>query len=408
MLLEILKNINSISQNTKLGFEQRLRKILDVAVDSMGAKSGSIMLLKGRKSLQVVVSTKKELVGLEQRIDEESPSSWVFKNKKVLYVDKQEKDARFDKRFDHYKGSSFLVAPIISNDKAIGIISITDKIGEDMFSEKEQNFFLDITGQTISMIENQRLLMSLKKKGRVLKKKNSELRKLEQLRTDLFNMLIHDLKGPISDLMANLDILSYKISGENLEFVESAKKGCNTLYNMVSNLLDIVRLEDNRLKLLHEKIDPRELIKEAAARLFSLVTINDTRIVENYPSNQNVEYFWGDKGILLRILENLLTNAINYSPEGQEIELGFHYQISGRIEFYVTDKGPGIPQEHQKNIFDKYFQIDKKRDGRIYSTGLGLTFCKLAVEAHKGYIGLDSKESMGSRFFFNLPIGSTP
>jgi len=74
------------------------------------------------------------------------------------------------------------------------------------------------------------------------------------------------------------------------------------------------------------------------------------------------------------------------------------------IEFFVKDKGPGVPHEHQEPIFDKYFQLEKKGDGRIYTTGLGLTFCKMAVKTHKGNIGVESERLDGSRFFFVLPL----
>ena len=71
---------------------------------------------------------------------------------------------------------------------------------------------------------------------------------------------------------------------------------------------------------------------------------------------------------------------------------------------FVKDKGPGVPPEHHKSIFEKYFQLNKISDGRVYTTGLGLTFCKMAVEAHRGKIGVESESLKGSRFFFILPV----
>jgi len=217
-------------------------------------------------------------------------------------------------------------------------------------------------------------------------------------------MLIHDLKGPISDLIANLDILSYTVSYENQEYVESAKTGCDTLYRMVSNLLDIARLEEGGLELIYEKIDPQDLIKEALVRLFGLVKMKGLTIEEKFSSPKTMDFFWGDRGILLRVLQNLLTNAIDYSPPGEAIEVGFDYLKSLKIQFFVKDNGPGVPPEHQEVIFDKYLQLEKKADGRIYTTGLGLTFCKMAVEAHRGKIGVESENLEGSRFFFILPL----
>jgi K+-sensing histidine kinase KdpD len=404
VLLNTLKEINSITHKGRLGFKKKLELVLSAIIGCMGAKSGSILLMKGKSRFEVAASTKKELIGLRQRLEEGSPSEWVVKNKSLLYVDSMEKSPIFARRFDHYQGNAFLIAPLICNGKLMGIVNITDKIGADLFSREEQEALLDISGQVIGSIENHRLMESLKKKSRIINKKNNDLKKHEKLRTELFNMLIHDLKGPISDLTANLDILSYISTDENREYVELAREGSDNLYNMVSNLLDIVRLEEDKLKLVYERIDPRELIKESFTRLSGLKTISKIETIEQYPDNDLPYLFWGDRAILLRVLMNLVGNALNYSPEGESITVGFDLPRSSVMEFFVVDNGPGVPMEFRESIFEKYFQIEKKENGRIYTTGLGLTFCKMAVEAHGGKIKVESGNSGGSRFVFTIPV----
>ena len=403
-LLEVLTAINTISNDKGLSFGEKLQHILLEIVGCMKAKSGSIMLVKGRKTLEVAASTRAELIGVKQGLDEESPSTWAVRNRASLYIDNISTHALFKKRFDHYQGDAFLLVPIIGNKKVIGVLTVTDKIGEEVFSKKEQQALLTIAGQIISALENQRLTESLRRKRRALQEKNLQLKKLEKLKTELFNMLIHDLKWPISELIASLDILSCTVSEDNRAHVESAKAGCDTLYRMMFNLLDVARLEEGSLELIYEKIDPKDLVKEALARLFGLVKMKEVSLVERFPSAESMDSFWADRGILLRVLQNLLTNAVNYSPHGETIEVGFGYLKSQKIEFFVKDKGPGVPPEYQEAIFDKYFQLENKGDGRIYTTGLGLTFCKMAVEAHKGKIGVESGSLDGSRFFFILPL----
>ena len=403
-LLEVLITTNSISNDKGLSFGQKLHHILLEIVRCIQARSGSIMLVKGLKSLDVVASTNPELIDIKQPLDEESPSTWVVKNRASLYIDNLSASTMFQKRFDHHEGGALLLVPIIVNKKIIGVLSVTDKIGEDVFSKEEQEALLNIAGQIISALENQRLTESLKRKRRTLQQKNLQLRKLEKLKTNLFNMLNHDLKGPISELVENLDILSYTLSDENQQYVESAKTGCDTLYRMVSNLLDIARLEEGGLELIYEKIDPQDLIKEALVRLSGLVKMKGLTIEEKFPSPKTMDFFWGDRGILLRILQNLLTNASNYSPYGEAIEVGFEYLKSPKIQFFVKDNGPGISFKYRESIFDKYHQLEKKGDGRIYTTGLGFTFCRMAVEAHQGKIGVESENQEGSRVFFILPL----
>jgi len=404
-LLEVLIAINSISNDRGLAFDEKLNHIILEIVGCMQAKSGSIMLMKGRKALQVVASTRPELIGVRQPLDEKSPSTWVVKHRTLLYIDNVFPSAIFQRRFDHYEGDAFLLVPIVSNKKVIGILTITDKIGEDVFSKKEQQALLNVAIQIIGALENQRLTESLRRKRRTLQQKNLQLGKLEKMKTELFNMLVHDLKGPISELIANLDILSYTVSEDNREHVDFAKAGCDTLYRMVFNLLDVARLEEGRLELIHEKIDPQDLTKEALTRFLGLIKTKEVSFVEEFPSSKGMDSFWGDRGILLRVLQNLLTNAVDYSPPGKTINVGFEYlKESEEIEFFVKDKGPGVSPEYQETIFDKYFHLEKKGDGRTYTTGLGLTFCRMAVEAHKGKIGVESGGQGGSRFFFALPL----
>ena len=215
----------------------------------------------------------------------------------------------------------------------------------------------------------------LKRKKQTLQKKNIQLEKLERLKTDFYNMLIHDWKGPISDLRANLDILSYSVSDEDKEFVEASKTACDTLYSMVFNLLDISQLEEDRLKLLHEKIDPQDLIKESLDRLFGHFKLKELTFVEKVPSAPTADFFWGDRGILLRVLQNLLTNAINYSPPSETIEIGFEYKE--RMEKILCEHKVSIPltrsqEQDIKKILDEARDYYRERgfisdeDWKIY------------------------------------------
>lgn len=407
-LFEITTKILTISNKGRLTIDRKLQLILSEIVECMHAKSGSIMLVKGRGYLEVAASTDAELIGLKQKLGDDSTSAWVYKNRVPLYVDNIANSDVFQKRFDHYKGNSFLLTPILNNKKLIGILSITDKVGDDAFLEEEQEVFFKITGLVINALNNQRLLDSIKKKNKALRKKEIQMRGLEKLKTELFNMMVHDLKGTISEVIANLDILSYTVSDEDQECVESAMTGCDNLYSMVFNMLDVSRLEEGRLELIYEKIDPHDLLKEAMLRLYGLAKIKELTFVEKSSfSNSEANFFWADRGILLRILQNLLVNAIDYSPFGETIEVGFNYLKPKKIEFFVKDNGPGVASEYKDVIFNKYFQLENKRHGQIHATGLGLTFCKMAVEAHRGRISVQSDKAKGSCFSFILPLEKT-
>ncbi|MBW1995598.1 MAG: GAF domain-containing protein, partial [Deltaproteobacteria bacterium] len=297
-ILETLRSITVTSNNSRLDFKDKLQRILYDIVSCMNSQKGSIMIVKGRKTLEVVASTNPSIIGIKQPIDSDTPSAWVVKNKKMLLAGKVSDSSEFTKRFDHYKKEAFLLAPILRENKVIGIISVTEKMGQDRFSRVDQEILLIIASHVISALDNHRLAESLRKSRQSLKQKNKKLKELEMLekvRTDLFNMLVHDLKGPISEVLANIDILSYTVEGENQDYVESARSGCDTLYQMVADLLDIAKMEEGSLQLCQEKIVPADLIQEAVSRLHGLSKSRDVHLIENIPSSGNNITLKGDR-----------------------------------------------------------------------------------------------------------------
>jgi two-component system sensor histidine kinase KdpD len=387
-----------------MAFHQKVHQLLMEVLDCMEATRGSIMLLKGKKTLEIVASTNPDLVGTKQTLDETSPSGWVVKEKRPLYVDKNTGGAALRSKMGTYQKSAFLIVPILRSGKVIGVLSVTDKLGNDIFEKEEQEILIQITTQVISALEMERLASSLNSSKKTLATKNKQLKKLEKLRTDLFNMLIHDLKGPLAEVVANLDILSYTIDDENRPFVETAQTGCESLESMVSNLLDIARMEERKLNLLLEWINPSELTKEALGRIFRLAKMKNIEFVEEPSFSETPVHLQGDRGLLQRVLQNLLTNAIQYSPADKPVTVGYSYLGTSNIRFFVKDEGPGVPPESRKAIFDKFMQLERKADGRIYTTGLGLTFCKMAITAHGGKIGVEDNKPQGSLFWFTLPL----
>ncbi len=406
LALQALMTISRISNNPELRFDEKLHGIIQAVVKFMQVEKGSIMLLKGRKKLEVVASTNTALIGMKQNVDAECPSAWVVKNKQPLCMDENNKAGLVFGKQGHYKKNAFLLAPILHKGKALGVLSLTDKIGEDRFSKEEQEMLLEIVGNLISSIENQRLNESLKKNQQILQEKNKQLKNLEKVRTELFNMLIHDLKGPISEVMANLDILSYTTDAENKEYVIAAQTGCDTLYRMIVDLLDIARLEEGSLNVTLEKIMAPDFIQEAVSLVHGQANAKEIKLAPQYPGTNDKAIFFGDHTLLLRVMQNLLVNAIQHSPRGETIMIGFTLHDDW-MHLFVQDNGPGVAPEFQEAIFNKFFQINKKKDGRRYSTGLGLTFCKMAVNAHEGKIYVNSDGVKGSRFIVELPTGIT-
>jgi two-component system sensor histidine kinase KdpD len=249
----------------------------------------------------------------------------------------------------------------------------------------------------------QSLQEEIKKQRDTLRQRNQELQRQQAMRAELSKLLIHDLKGPLSEVVANLDILSYSIGAEQREFLEAAQIGCNRAVRMVANLGTIDKIEDGKLSLIRETVDPKVILEESLSSMRGLARIKNIGITLAIPDEElpRVEL---DRILILRVMQNLLTNALGYSPPGTVITFGCQVLPGGRkLEFFVQDQGTGIPPEKRTAVFEKYARISDRQDALV-GTGLGLYFCRLAVELHRGRIGVETPPAGGSRFFFTLPL----
>ena len=158
------------------------------------------------------------------------------------------------------------------------------------------------------------------------------------------------------------------------------------------------------MPIIYEALNPAEIIHEANAGLIMSVKSKGANFVEDFPGQAESMVFEGDRSLLTRVLQNLLTNAISYTPQGETITVGFRPYDEKTLEFFVSDRGPGVPEPFRQEIFEKFSQLDKKFKGQVYTTGLGLNFCKLAVNAHGGSIAVEDAKEKGSRFYFRIPV----
>jgi PAS domain S-box-containing protein len=253
----------------------------------------------------------------------------------------------------------------------------------------------------------------------------SKERELAQLREDYTGMLVHDLRAPLTAIMNGIMMvkrgLGGPISEQQQELLSIAHQGSQTMLEMVNTLLDIARMEEGRLTLDCEPLSPYALVDQTLDRL--RVSAQDQRVRVVQELALGLPLVEADREQLVRVFQNLLDNAIKFSPTGSTVTLGAdvaHVDEGGAhatrelpmplpplprgdwLVVWVRDQGPGIPPQFHERIFEKFGQV---RGGRkVRGTGLGLTFCKLAVEAHGGRIWLQSAEGHGSTFAFALPI----
>ncbi len=236
-----------------------------------------------------------------------------------------------------------------------------------------------------------------------LQENYDRLRELETLRDNLTHMIVHDMRTPLMAINGYLQLLKMtggqKLDEEEKDYVEQALSGTSALVEMVSSLLDVSRLETGAMPLNLKPNDLRTLAKEAFETLGALARKRQVH-VEVPPEPLLVRC---DAEIIRRVIVNLVANAVKFTPQDGQVRVAVKTD-DAKARVTVVDTGPGIPPEYREKIFEKFGQVETRQQEGKYSTGLGLTFCKLAVKAHGGKIGVKSEVGKGSTFWFTLPL----
>lgn len=402
-LLSGLAEITKMSSTRELGYDRQLARILEIILNYLGTEQGSIMVIE-KDALVVRAASRAELIGHRQPLaDSSRVASWVAQEGKPLFLPDISQDERFrPSGSDSYKKESLLSVPILHEGKVVGVINVTDRTtGKDLLQD-DIGYLFEFASLVVWLVVQENLHQKIKRQRNTLKKRNQELRHQEHLQAELSKMLLHDLKGPLSEVVANLDILSYSVSDDNREFLEAAQLGCDRAVSMAANLVNVYKLEDGKLKPLKEEVEPGPLLAEASSSIKGLARIKGIELL--LETEEGLPIIFLDRVLILRVLQNLLTNSLGYSPPGTTVTLGCRQLLRQKwLEFWIADQGPGIPADKQETIFGKYARISAQQDALV-GTGLGLYFSKLAVELHRGKIGVKSQLGRGSRFFFTLPV----
>ena len=231
-------------------------------------------------------------------------------------------------------------------------------------------------------------------------------KEVEQLREDLFSMIYHDLRSPLSNVISSLDIMEGMLGLEDDDTVSSlfdiAVRSTNRINRLTSSLLDINRLEAGQSVANLSPTSPTDLIQASLQAVLPAANNKKQEIVCNLRDDlPDIEV---DEYMIQRVLINVLENAIKFSPADEKIIIGVRSE-GNNIIFWVDDSGPGIPKEQYSHIFEKFVRL---HDGtKVAGIGLGLAFCRLAVEGHDGRIWAESAPKGGTRFAFSIPTKTT-
>ncbi|MBE2223139.1 MAG: GAF domain-containing sensor histidine kinase [Anaerolineae bacterium] len=296
--------------------------------------------------------------------------------------------------------------------------TLLDHLHSNQLPPAQQVEFQTAAGQTFLRLDAPVLAANGQAIGWLMLFRNiTEERELAERRTDLTRMIVHDLRNPLTTLASTISLLEHQLLPENgtidgnfattTSLLQTADMGVADMLDMVDSLMDINRMEAGQEVVDAEAMHLPPLAAQVVARLQPWA--QERRIALAFAdSPSDLPAVWGDAEVLRRVFINLLDNALKFTPSGGSVNGRFlpdTNSITGYepgIICIIQDTGPGIPPESREQVFERFTRTNQG-GAPIRGTGLGLTFCKLVIEAHNGRIWVEDNPAGGSQFVFTLP-----
>ncbi len=238
--------------------------------------------------------------------------------------------------------------------------------------------------------------------------KNKKLKELEGVREGLTHMIVHDLNNPLTAILGNLELIKFdkeNLSETQLDGIDKCLNYCADTRQLIQGILDVHRMEEGKLQPEKELTNMTVMLPDLMEQFIARAKMDQISLT--FSNSGEVPSVRIDPNLIKRVIANLLSNAIRHTPEGGEIEVttGFLAEKNS-IVFSVKDNGNGLAPEYHQRVFDKFEQVELKDSGVKTGTGgLGLSFCKMAIEAHGGEIWVESEgNGKGATFSFILPM----
>ncbi len=382
-LMEISRQLNSTLDVMSL-----LNQIIDAATELTNTEQASILLIDpGTGELRFTASSNLTAGAMEAVPVpmEGSLAGWVATHGEPVLVEDTRDEKRFFSQADQvfqFSTRNLLGVPMMAHGKIIGVVEAINKIADDAWTEDDVNTLSTLAGQAAIAIENARLFQQ----------------------SDFISEMVHELRTPLAALKASTTLLLRDLPEETrTDIIKTMQSETERLSRLATDFLDLARLESGRTRLERSHYQIHKLVAE------SLEVVRHQAVERNIKldiAGDDLEAF-GDRSKTKQVLLNLLTNAIKYNNENGDIIC--HIKPSNRgssdqmIEIAVQDTGPGISEEHQKHMFEKFFRVPAT-SATTQGTGLGLVIAKRIVEAHGGEMWLESQVNVGTTFFFTVPM----
>lgn len=245
--------------------------------------------------------------------------------------------------------------------------------------------------------------LQVKKSHEELIKRNYELELVARARQDMTDMIVHDLKAPLTAIKGTLELIHSRgliSQGDYTSLLSNAGSAADFMLLMLNDMLDLAQVKSSGLRVETGLVDPTVLLGKIHNLFAGRLQMTGATLTSR--TAPGVAKIRADQNLLFRILANLIANAMKANPGAHPIEVECSFNGSS-ARFSVSDEGPGVPDAEKKRIFEKYVTSGRKESALDTGTGIGLSFCHAAVAAHKGRIWVEDRPGGGSRFIFELP-----
>ncbi len=255
--------------------------------------------------------------------------------------------------------------------------------------------------------EKERYRINLEQTNIMLKIANERLKTLDRQKTELLNIVTHDLRGPITAIKGFADILLMqkdnpdKINRVYEDFLNTIQKESIRLNDLIDDYLDLAKIESGQMEFKEESVDIKALIIESIGLYKGEAIKKGINLKPLFLEDMPI--ITADEGKIMQVVSNLISNAVKYTSSGGTI-IASAVKKFGEAEIFVEDTGEGIPKKYHEKIFDKFVQVNAEKERIKKGTGLGLALAKNIVEHHGGRIWVESDKGKGSKFIFTLPI----
>ncbi|MFQ5610905.1 MAG: GAF domain-containing protein [Anaerolineae bacterium] len=300
---------------------------------------------------------------------------------------------------------SLLIMPLVYKNKLIGAVTVDDRM-PNAFGSSEGRLLSIAAAQVAVAIENARLVEDLRLQAEDLEEALQELQELNRLKSEFVQNVSHELRTPLTFVKGYIDLFLENAFGKLTEEMryrlDIVSRRTNAISRLVEDIILLQQVEVGNLEF--DWFDLSEVIQLSTQSADVTAEQNAVEIITRLP--EKLPPIWGDAGRVGQVLDNLISNAIKFSPNGGRITITVDAGGEGFLTASVQDTGIGIPPEKLDKIFDRFYQVDGSTTRRFGGTGLGLAIVRQIVEAHGGSISVESEVGKGSNFVFTLPTGN--